>query len=147
MDIIDVQIPGKHVNTLTSASKLINEHFFKNQHQKDIEEYELDWPVPTQDVKVNPSDEAFQKELKDFEKNSDRLAAEKRLKKNQAIDGSVFIKAEWEGSGGEMPPAASKTIFSMGKLHKNRHEFDKKAVVSKLLDVNDPRNVDIMNSV
>lgn len=46
-----------------------------------------------------------------------------------------------------MPPASSRTIFQMGKLNKNRHEFDKKAVTSKLLDVNDPRNVEIMHQV
>ena len=104
-----------------------------------MEEYEALFPAIPEDAK--------EEEKKAYDQDSDRLAAEKKLKKNLAIDGSVFVKAEWEGSGGDMPPASSRTIMSMGKLNKNRHEFDKKAVTSKLLDVNDPRNVEIMNKV
>ena len=37
------------------------------------------------------------------------------------IDGSVFVKAEWDGYGDQMPPARSESIFSVDKKEKNRN--------------------------
>ena len=62
------------MKTLTSASKLINEHSFKNQHQKALEEYEAMFPALPEDAKDD--------EKKAYNEDPDRLAAEKKLKKN-----------------------------------------------------------------
>tara|TARA_B110000285_G_scaffold36633_1_gene39623 strand:+ start:793 stop:939 length:147 start_codon:yes stop_codon:yes gene_type:complete len=45
-----VQIPGQHVKTLTSASKLINEYHFKNRHQRLVEDYESKFPALKEDA-------------------------------------------------------------------------------------------------
>jgi len=61
------------------------------------------------------------------------------------LDGTVFVKAEWEGFGEQMPPARSETLICSAQNEKNRRHFSKMEQHQMLkeqkpLDVNDPRN-------
>ena len=61
------------------------------------------------------------------------------------VEGSIFVKAEWEGFGDQMPPAKSETLFQLNQIEKNRNYYTKQEQFTMLqeqkpLDVNDPRN-------
>lgn len=62
------------------------------------------------------------------------------------------MKAEWQGYGDELPPSRSKTIFRVNPSDKNRVQYTKKQQMqllesAKPLDVNDPRNEEILKKV
>lgn len=66
--------------------------------------------------------------------------------------GSVFIKAEWEGYGDQMPPARSETLLEMKTNEKNRFYYTKEEQHNLLqkqkpIDVNDPRNEEIIKAI
>ena len=61
------------------------------------------------------------------------------------LDGTLFVKAEWEGFGEQMPPARSETIMTKAQGEKNRNYYTKQEQYNLLqessrLDQNDPRN-------
>lgn len=61
------------------------------------------------------------------------------------VDGALFVKAEWEGFGENMPPARSETIMTRAQSDKNRNYYTKQEqygllTESNRLDQNDPRN-------
>mmetsp|Transcript_37280 Transcript_37280/g.57185 ORF Transcript_37280/g.57185 Transcript_37280/m.57185 type:complete len:108 (+) Transcript_37280:1385-1708(+) len=88
IDRVDIVIPGGHVNTLTSASKLIKEYpFSRRQHY--FERYADD-----QRIDIYSKDDLTQRQ-------KDRLKNEVNWFENQKMDveGAVFVRAEWEGSG------------------------------------------------
>ena len=39
--------------------------------------------------------------------------------------GIVFVKAEWEGYGNQMPPARAETLLEMKQNEKNRYFYTK----------------------
>ena len=43
----------------------------------------------------------------------EKIARKKALQclEGNNIDGSIFVKAEWEGRGDNLPPARSETLF------------------------------------
>lgn len=68
------------------------------------------------------------------------------------IKGTIFVKAEWQGYGEQMPPAKSETLFQISSTGKNRNNISKIEYQRLLkdqtpLDVNDPRNADILNQI
>jgi hypothetical protein len=68
------------------------------------------------------------------------------------IDGSIFVKAEWDGYGDQMPPARSESIFSVNNSDKNRNFYTKQEQHTifqeqRPLDLNDPRNEDVIKNI
>ena len=91
-----------------------------------------------------------QNEMDDVEKKSLKNEVEKMEKMD--IDGSIFVKAEWDGFGEQMPPARSESIFTNNQNDKNRNYYTKQEQHTifqeqRPLDVNDPRNEDIIKSI
>jgi len=76
----------------------------------------------------------------------EKLADKGRAKvEKENTEGTIFVKAEWEGYGDQLPPAKSETLFSLAQAEKNRNFFSKQEQFTMLqeqrpLDVNDPRN-------
>ena len=73
-----------------------------------------------------------------------RTREEPKMLANE-LDGTIFVKAEWEGFGDQMPPARSETLICSAQNEKNRRHFSKTEQHQMLkeqkpLDVNDPRN-------
>lgn len=60
-DTFDVEIPGSHVKTLTSASRLIKEYSFKDRYQKLIDDLQAKYPEDKKDVKLDKDEEAQKK--------------------------------------------------------------------------------------
>lgn len=54
-----------------------------------------------------------------------RNEKEENHMKSIESSGSVFIKAEWEGYGDQMPPARSETLLEMKTNEKNRFYYTK----------------------
>lgn len=48
------------------------------------------------------------------------------------VEGQLFVKAEWEGFGDQMPPAKSETLFQLNQVEKNRNYFTKQEQFSML---------------
>ena len=68
-----------------------------------------------------------------------------KLAKDTDIEGEIFIKAEWHGSGPKMPPIRSENLLKKPVVHKNRRQYTQEEELKMLLqqlyiDVNDPRN-------
>jgi hypothetical protein len=103
-------IPGSHVKSLTSASRLIKEYEF-SKRQLYIEQQAARGINLMKD----------QNEMTDQEK--DYLKKEVEKLERVDIDGSIFVKAEWDGYGDQMPPARSESIFSLDKGGKNRNYY------------------------
>ena len=81
-------------------------------------------------------------------KQDEEEAKEKQLQEGD-ITGEMFIKAEWKNNGPVMPPIKSENLFKKPKSAKNRREVTQKEETLMLLkqlyiDVNDPRNEDIL---
>jgi len=132
IDVVDLIIPGGHVKTLTSASRLIQQYeFSRKQH------------FVNQRMKEGIDLEKEEALMTDQEK---KVLARDIPKIDQiALDGSIFVKAEWEGYGDQLPPAKSETLFVMNQSEKNRHYYTKQEQFKMLqdqkpIDVNDPRN-------
>ena len=99
VDVVVLDIPGRHVKSLTSASRLIKEYEFsvrKNfisslkSRGIDLEKEEV--------YMTNEEKKWFKTDLPKIE-----LAQ---------TEGIVYVKAEWEGFGQSLPPAKSETLFS-----------------------------------
>ena len=89
-------------------------------------------------------------DLGDDEKEAYK-AAKERLDGSD-VEGSLFVKAEWEGFGEAMPPARSETLFQLSSLKKNRFEADREEAAElmnekKSIDVNDPRNEAVLRNL
>ena len=114
IDQVDLIIPGGHVNTLTSASKLIKEYeFSRRQHY--FENYAEDLGIDL--YKEEDLSKQHKKQLK-TEVN--------RFEYNKMdVEGSLFVRAEWEGWGDQLPPSRSETIFKVNRNQKNRVKFTK----------------------
>jgi hypothetical protein len=133
VDRIDLDVPGNHVKSLTSASRLLKEYEFgKRKHH--IKQMSLRGnPDLGKDVKLmTPAEKAY------YDKQEPAMAANE-------LDGTIFVKAEWEGFGEQMPPARSETLICSAGNEKNRRHFSKAEQHQmlkdqKALDVNDPRN-------
>lgn len=99
VDLIDLIVPGGHVKSLTSASRLIKEYEFSHrQHWIDQRAKAGDYLMTKdEDNLLDDEKQKYMSILEDL-KESD-------------IDGSIFVKAEWEGCGEYMPPARSETLF------------------------------------
>lgn len=135
VDEIDLVIPGRHVKTLTSASRLIKEYQFSNrQHYIDLKRHQgLDLE----------KDAALMSDLE--KRESAKLG-------NLKTEGIIFVKAEWEGLGDQLPPARSETLFSLNEVEKNRYYYTKHEQHSilqeqKPIDLNDPRNEVLIKSI
>ena len=113
VDLIDLIVPGGHVKSLTSASRLIKEYEFSyRQHVIDERSTRGDYLMTKdEDTLLDDEKTKFKQACDDFDESD--------------IDGSVFIKAEWEGFGEYMPPARSETLFQLDTLKKNRFECSK----------------------
>ena len=98
-DRIDLVIPGSQVKSLTSASRLIKEYEFSKR-----ELYIDEQLARGIDLRKD------QEEMDANEKKNLKSEVEKMEKTD--IDGSIFVKAEWDGYGDQMPPARSESIFS-----------------------------------
>jgi|DEB0MinimDraft_12_1074336.scaffolds.fasta_scaffold03050_5 hypothetical protein len=132
VDVVDVVIPGGHVKTLTSASRLIQEYDFskRNHYISERKKRGIDLSKPEDEM---TSDE--------------KAAAKRELPKldNIDCDGSIFVKAEWEGYGDQLPPAKSETLVQLNQAERNRNYYTKQEQFQMLqdqrpIDVNDPRN-------
>lgn len=100
VDRILLDVPGNHVKSLTSASRLIKEYDFsrRSMYIKDM----LQRGNP--DLGKDP-DLMDENEKKYYEKHNPQI-------KKMELDGTLFVKAEWEGFGEYMPPARSETIMT-----------------------------------
>jgi len=98
-DRIDLVIPGSQVKSLTSASRLIKEYEFSKR-----ELYIDEQLARGIDLRKD------QEEMDANEKKNLKSEVEKMEKTD--IDGSIFVKAEWDGYGDQMPPARSESIFN-----------------------------------
>lgn len=134
-DRLDLVIPGGHVKSLTSASRLIKEYEF-SRRQFYIED------------RASKGDETLTRAEKG------EAAYQRELEKVEAmeLDGSIFVKAEWEGYGEHMPPARSETLFQMNSLGKNRYPCGEQERVNllqdqKAVDVNDPRYEEVLRAL
>ena len=82
----------------------------------------------------------------------DHLKKEVEKMEKMDLDGSMFVKAEWDGYGDQMPPVRSESIFAMNKGEKNRNYYTKEEQHTifkeqRPIDVNDPRNEEIIRSI
>ena len=64
---------------------------------------------------------------------------------NKDIHGYIYLKAEWQGGGPEMPPMRVENIFKHAGVQKCRKSYtpeeQEKMLLRELyIDVNDPRN-------
>ena len=80
-----------------------------------------------------------------MEQEQQKKERQEQMKKANDIEGEVFIKAEWKGSGPKMPPIRSENLFKKPMIHKNRKQYTQEQEYMMLLkqlyiDVNDPRN-------
>ena len=55
-----------------------------------------------------------------MEQEQQKKERQEQMKKDNDIEGEVFIKAEWKGSGPKMPPIRSENLFKKPMVHKNR---------------------------
>ena len=129
-------IPGSHVKSLTSASRLIKEYEFSKR-----ELYIDEQLARGIDLRKD------QEEMSEAEKKHLKSEVEKMEKTD--LDGSIFVKAEWDGYGDQMPPARSESIFNNANSEKNRNYFTKQEQHTIMqeqrpIDVNDPRNEEIL---
>lgn len=71
----------------------------------------------------------LRREVSELGENDNKISARgaKEIEKMEKtdIDGSIFIKAEWDGYGEQMPPARSESIFNNQNTDKNRNHFTK----------------------
>lgn len=58
-----------------------------------------------------------------MEQEQQKKERQELMKKNNDIEGEVFIKAEWKGSGPKMPPIRSENLFKKPMVHKNRKQY------------------------
>ena len=126
-------MPGNHVKTLTSASRLLKEYGFGKRH----------YHVNQMKLRGNP-DLGKPVELMTTAEKAYHAKQEPNMAANE-LDGTIFVKAEWEGFGEQMPPARSETLICSAQNEKNRRQFSKTEQHQMLkeqkpLDVNDPRN-------
>jgi len=68
------------------------------------------------------------------------------------LDGTILVRAEWEGFGEQMPPARSETLFQMNAQEKNRIIYSGQEQINLLqeqraIDVNDPRYEDLLKNL
>ena len=68
------------------------------------------------------------------------------------LDGTILVRAEWEGYGEHMPPARSETLFQMNTQAKNRITYSGQEQINLLqeqraVDVNDPRYEDLLKNL
>lgn len=100
VDIINIEIPGSHVKTLTSASRLIREYEFSRKQNFINQRKKRGIVLDKEEELMNPQEKAsFNNELPKVDKIN--------------VSGSVFLKAEWHGYGEMMPPARSETLFTI----------------------------------
>jgi len=86
VDKIDVIIPGTHVKTLTSASRLIKEYTFSRKNYF-IKERKRGGMNLDKDINIMTNEE-----LTSYKRDIPKIEAVN-------IEGVIFIKAEWEGFG------------------------------------------------
>ena len=48
------------------------------------------------------------------------------------LDGTILVRAEWEGYGEQMPPARSETLFQMNAQEKNRITYSAQEQINLL---------------
>jgi hypothetical protein len=85
IDRINLVIPGGHVKTLTSTSKIIHEYEF-SRRQRYFENYA---------EKLDIKQELQRNELTQPQKLKLKQEVDKFDKAKMDLDGSVFVKAEW----------------------------------------------------
>ena len=104
VDLIDIEIPGEHVKSLTCASQLIQQVKFSKkafEARKKGGKQEDQKVIELQDTKLI------------FEE----------IQKSEDTCGEIFIKAEWKVNGPNMPPIRSENLLKKPKLRKNRKEY------------------------
>ena len=112
VDRFDLDLPGDHVRSLTSASRTIKEYEFSRKEcvlEREAKEYNSRYREPAR----APTTDA------EIRREAQRQAALEELSKEE-IAGSVFVKAEWSGYGDKMPPARAETLFKSQRAEKNR---------------------------
>lgn len=98
-DKVELEVPGQHVRTLTSASAILQQlyfdhHVYLNHASKDSE------------IKLEELTEEVKKER------------EKKERKN--VRGDLVVKVQWQGSGAKLPPLKHENLFKKPKAPKNR---------------------------
>lgn len=136
VDVVDVEVPGQHVKTLTCASQLIQEIDFSR-----LAHSQRKAPKKQEEWLSKPEGDLTEKEKQAIEasKRKDEEAVKSDVK------GKIFVKAVWQGNGPKMPPIKSENLFKNMKPHKNRNQYtedeETRILLKKLyIDVNDPRN-------
>ena len=112
VDRFDLELPGDHVRSLTSASRTIKEYEFSKKEfflEQEAKEYTSLYREPAKPP-TTPAEKA---------RAAQRQAALEELNKTE-VAGSVFVKAEWSGYGDKMPPARAETLFKSGRAERNR---------------------------
>ena len=99
VDVVTLDIPGRHVKSLTSASRLIKEYEFsvRKNFIASLKQRGID--IEKEEVYMT------EEEIKWFKTELPKIV-------NSQTEGIVFVKAEWEGFGHTLPPAKSETLFS-----------------------------------
>ena len=113
VDMIEIEVPGQHVRTLTCACQLVQQ---------------LPFSKLKYDRSLNPVKEAKEPDLSTLTDDQKKKLAEQKAKEEERerklefedIKGEVFVKAEWKNYGPHMPPIKSENLFKKPKSAKNR---------------------------
>ncbi len=101
------------------------------------------------DQSYKPDEKLSEAQERKLKENQEKLEKQELMKKENDIEGEIFVKAEWKGSGPKMPPIRSEHLFKKPMTHKNRKKYSPEEEYMMLLkqlyiDVNDPRNQQII---
>jgi hypothetical protein len=123
----DIEVPGQHVKTLTCASSLIQKLSFSKAKAQ----------LKAKNIEIHEHEDYFflgQREEELSKLGSQRTPEEQNELKRvrdlkwalkSDISGEIFLKAEWQKFGPEMPPIKSQNLFRKPKQAKNRRDkFD-----------------------
>lgn len=108
-DRLDLVIPGGHVRALTSASRLIKEYEFSQRQQYIETRLGMD-----DDVLIKGRPPAGEDAGAEGDRRRAEAAAydaEQEKLKAMELEGTILVRAEWQGRGEQMPPARSETLF------------------------------------
>lgn len=144
VDVVDVEVPGQHVKALTCSCPLVQQLAFSKVA---FEKRRLAKKYAAQSYKPEGLlSEAQKQKLAAEQSKRDKI---EEVKRENDIEGELFVKAEWKGTGPKMPPIRSENLLKKPKVQKNRKEYSREEELMMLLkqlyiDVNDPRNQSTM---
>jgi len=132
IDKINVEVPGTHVEALTSASSLIQELEFSKvgfeDNQKIENEKRANGGVLPEKHVQDPND--YESNAKKEEIRNKIAADEEKEKATKVardlidVKGIMHVKAEWKDKGPKMPPIRHEDLFNKPRAPKNQFDFE-----------------------